>query len=237
MELFILAGGLGTRLRELVKEVPKPMALVKDEPFLNHVMRYWKKQGIKKIYISIGYLGKVIKDYYGKSFEGTEILYIIENTPLGTGGAFLKFLKEFNPSNPFLMINGDTFFKVDLLNIEKYHNSVNSILTICAFQTENSDRYSNILYNEKGRIIKFGFKNSFIKEKITCNGGVYVISPSIKNYLFSYKKKECSLENDLFNFLIARNKNMFVKVYDSPFLDIGLPNDYKRAKEFLEKGT
>ena len=237
MDLFILAGGLGTRLRELVKDVPKPMALVKDEPFLSHVMRYWKNQGIKKIYISIGYLGKVIKDYYGKSFEGTEIDYIIENTPLGTGGAFIKFIKEFNSSNPFLMINGDTFFKVNLRNIVKYHNSSNSTLTICAFQTENSNRYSNILHDEKGRIIKFGFKNSFIKEKIICNGGVYMICPSIKNYLVGYKKKECSLENDLFNFLITRNINMFVKTYDSPFLDIGLPNDYKRAKEFVEKGT
>ena len=237
MELFILAGGLGTRLRELVKDVPKPMALVKDEPFLNHVMRYWKKQGIKKINISIGYLGKVIKDYYGKSFEGTEINYIIENTPLGTGGAFLKFLKIFNSSDNFLMINGDTFFKVNLSNTVKFHNSSNSILTICAFQSENFNRYSNILHDEKGRIIKFGVKNSSINQKFICNGGVYVVSPHIYNYFVNYKKNKCSLENDLFNYLITKNKNIFVKLCDSHFLDIGLPNDYKYAEEFLEKGT
>lgn len=236
MDLFILAGGLGTRLRELVKDVPKPMALVKDEPFLNHVMRYWKKQGIKKIYISIGYLGKVIKEYYGKSFEGTEINYIIENTPLGTGGAFLKFLKVFNSSHPFLMINGDTFFKVDLLDIEKYHNSLNSILTICAFESENTKRYSNILHDEKGRIIEFGVKNSTINKKFICNGGVYLVSPLIYDYFVNYKKNKCSIENDLFEYLITRNKNIFVKLCKSPFLDIGLPNDYRRAEKFLNKG-
>jgi D-glycero-alpha-D-manno-heptose 1-phosphate guanylyltransferase len=234
MELFILAGGLGTRLRKVVNDVPKPMAIVNGKPFLTHILRYWKKNGISAFIISVGYLAEIIESQYGSTFEGCSIRYIHEKYPLGTGGAFLKFLKETKPVSHFLMVNGDTFFDIDLHSLKKYHNVSNSLLTICAFQSTDTVRYTSISYNADGRITYFGKKNNNEK-KIVCNGGVYMISPLVFNYLESYGNHQCSFEGDLINFLISKSGDLFVKFFDSPFLDIGLPNDYKRANDFLKR--
>jgi NDP-sugar pyrophosphorylase family protein len=156
MELFVLAGGLGTRLREVVSDVPKPMAPVDGEPFLSYVLRYWKKQGVSAFLISVGYLAEKIQGYYGNSFEGCSIRYMEEISPLGTGGAFMKMLREVMPTNPFLMVNGDTFFAVDLLSLKKCHHQNGAILTICAFNSIETDRYACINQNAEGKVLDFG---------------------------------------------------------------------------------
>ncbi|MDC1209577.1 sugar phosphate nucleotidyltransferase [Pseudomonadota bacterium] len=235
MKLFVLAGGLGTRLRKIVSDVPKPMALVNGEPFLSYVLRYWRKQGVTSFVISVGYLSEIIEHQYGKHFEGCPIRYIHESSPLGTGGAFLKFLKETNPKSPFVMVNGDTFFEVELYNLKKNHDISGSILTVCAFHSTETDRYSSIFHDTDGRIIDFGRNHNDKTGQIICNGGVYMVSPMVYDYLKSYGDQKCSLENDLIKLLIAKSKGVYVKLFDSPFLDIGLPDDYKRAKEFLTK--
>ena len=235
MQLFILAGGQGTRLRKIVSKVPKPMANVHKKPFLNYVLRYWKKQGVESFIISIGYLAEIIESYYGNCFEGIPVRYIQEKTPLGTGGAFLKLLRESTLDKPFIMVNGDTFFEVELFKLEKYHNLSGSIFTVCGFESENTERYSHIFHDTNGRITDFGLKSSEEKNKIVCNGGVYMVSPSVYHHFQNYGEQKCSLETDLIKSLIDKRKNIFVKLFDSPFLDIGLPNDYKNAKEFLKK--
>jgi D-glycero-alpha-D-manno-heptose 1-phosphate guanylyltransferase len=238
MELFVLAGGLGTRLREVVSDVPKPLALVNGEPFLSYVLRYWKKQGVSAFVISVGYLAEKIQGYYSNSFEGCSIRYIQEISPLGTGGAFLKMLREVMPNNSFLMVNGDTFFAVDLLSLKKCHDQNAAVLTICAFSSTETDRYACINQNAEGKIVDFGQKSHEGPSEIICNGGVYMFDASVHNYLKGFEEDSYSLESDLIKPLILKSNSVFVKVFNAPFLDIGLPHDYERAAEILkaEKG-
>jgi D-glycero-alpha-D-manno-heptose 1-phosphate guanylyltransferase len=238
MELFVLAGGLGTRLREVVSDVPKSMAPVDGEPFLSYVLRYRKKQGVSAFLISVGYLAEKIQGYYGNSFEGCSIRYMEEISPLGTGGAFMKMLREVMPTNPFLMVNGDTFFAVDLLSLKKCHHQNGAILTICAFNSIETDRYACINQNAEGKIVDFGQKSHQGPSEIICNGGVYMFDASVRNYFKGFEEESYSLESDLIKPLISKSNSVFVKVFNAPFLDIGLPHDYERAAEILkaEKG-
>ena len=111
-EAVVLCGGLGTRLRKIVKDVPKPMAPVGDKPFLAFVLEYLKKQNIKRVILAVSYKYEVIQQYFGNEFLGMEIVYSIEKIPLGTGGAIKQAL-EF-ASRDCYVLNGDTFFKIPL---------------------------------------------------------------------------------------------------------------------------
>ena len=92
-EAVVLCGGLGTRLRKIVKDVPKPMAPVGDKPFLAFVLEYLKKQNIKRVILAVSYKYEVIQQYFGNEFLGMEIVYSIEKIPLGTGGGFKHALE------------------------------------------------------------------------------------------------------------------------------------------------
>ena len=111
---IILAGGLGTRLRQLVSNVPKPMASVNGRPFLAHLMDYWIGQGITQFIISVGYLKESIINYFGNEYQGIKIEYSEEESPLGTGGGVLLAIKNIKSDDYFVLLNGDTFFEVDL---------------------------------------------------------------------------------------------------------------------------
>lgn len=109
---IILAGGMGTRLRSAVPDLPKPMAPIHERPFLEHQMDYWIGQGVSRFIVSVGYMKEVIMDHFGASYRATPLTYAIEEEPLGTGGGLL--LAAQGLSETFLVLNGDTFFEVDL---------------------------------------------------------------------------------------------------------------------------
>ena len=109
---IILAGGLGTRLREAVPNLPKPMVPIHNRPFLEHQMDYWIEQGITRFILSVGYLKDIIISHFGNSYKSVSIDYAIETSPLGTGGALLLAAKNLNET--FLVLNGDTFIEVSL---------------------------------------------------------------------------------------------------------------------------
>src|SRR3989344_9594340 len=114
MEAIILAGGLGTRLQSVVKDLPKPMADVNGRPFLAYLMDYWIKQGVKRFILSVGYKSEIIRDYFGDEYNGVSVAYSIEKKPLGTGGGLLLALKQLNSRGDFFGFNGGTFFKKKL---------------------------------------------------------------------------------------------------------------------------
>ena len=118
---IILAGGLGTRLKSVVSDVPKPMAPIQSTPFLEIVINYWINQGIKRIILSVGYMSDIIINHFGKSFKDISIEYVDEVSPLGTGGALKNVLNKLIINDPFLVINGDTFFEVDLDSMTLFH--------------------------------------------------------------------------------------------------------------------
>ena len=125
MEAIILAGGLGTRLQNVVKDIPKPMADINGKPFLKYLLDYLSGYEIEKVILSVGYRHEVIEHYFGKKYKNIELVYAIEEEPLGTGGGILNACSYLD-TNLFYLINGDTFFNVNLNELKAFHNIQNA---------------------------------------------------------------------------------------------------------------
>ncbi|HEH5160813.1 TPA: nucleotidyltransferase family protein [Campylobacter coli] len=222
MQAIVLAGGLGTRLRSVVQDLPKPMAPINGKPFLAFVLEYLKKQGITEIILSVSYKYELIQEYFKDEFHGMKIHYNIEKELLGTGGAIkdaLKFVK-----NEVYILNGDTFFDIDLKKLVL--NS--SKICIALKQMQNFDRYGTVNVDEQG--IVTSFEEKVFKKQGLINGGIYLLKKDIFDEFDPEKK--FSFEG----FLQGNYKLLKIQtqIFDDYFIDIGVPKDYK---EFInDKG-
>src|SRR5580765_3395154 len=119
---IVLAGGFGTRLQAVVKDIPKPMAPVAGKPFLQYLLQYLSRQRIEKVILAVGYRWEIIRDYFGDSFDGMELKYSVEREPLGTGGGILTAINTSN-ENEYIVLNGDSFFNINLAEFVSKHKS------------------------------------------------------------------------------------------------------------------
>lgn len=219
---LILAGGLGTRLRHLVPDLPKPMAEVAGKPFLYHLLKYLQTQGIKEVYLSVGYKSEKIESYFHHFFHSLNIHYIKENEPLGTGGAIAYALNQIKAEN-VLVINGDTFLN---LNIPQFLQSHQHALTLALKCVKQSNRYGFV--EEKNNcIVGFAEKSDELKDG-WINAGVYIIN---KQFFLSHipSQKIFSFEKDFLEKNYSRHTFGVFKT-DAYFIDIGIPEDYHRAQ-------
>ncbi|MBA2611788.1 MAG: NTP transferase domain-containing protein [Bacteroidetes bacterium] len=222
----ILAGGFGTRLQAVVTDLPKPMAPVNGQPFLNYQLNYLKHYGIKKVILSVGYLSEKIKNYYGSVFNGIEIEYIVEEKPLGTGGGIRLALEKCKDDLAFVL-NGDSFFDLDLEKFYALHNKQNGEVSLALRKVVDAGRYGTIEKNEQNKIISFKEKSGNIKEGMI-NGGVYIIDKNI--YLNSTPTNaNFSIEKDFFEKQLNA-LNIYGFEFDGYFIDIGIPEDYNKAQ-------
>ncbi|MDC1027461.1 nucleotidyltransferase family protein [Candidatus Thioglobus sp.] len=228
---IILAGGLGTRLKGTVPNLPKPMAPINNRPFLEYQIDYWISQGITKFILSIGYLNEVIINHFGDKYKNVSIKYSIESTPLGTGGGLMLALK--NQVEPVLVLNGDTFFKVDLEELSSFHFISKSKWTLSLFRTNQTTRYLNIKQASNGEILELKPEVKLSISSNLANGGVYLVEPSVFNLLDYKKGEKVSLEDDILSNLVDNSIKLFGKEFEGFFIDIGVPEDYYRAQEFL----
>lgn len=239
-EAIILAGGFGTRLQTVISDVPKPMAPVNGQPFLNYQLNYLKHFGIKHAILSVGYLHENITSYYKNNFNGISIEYSIEENPLGTGGGIRKAIAVCK-SKSVLVLNGDSFFEIDLHTFSNHHYTFKSDFTLALRKVENSARFGTIKLSVSGggrgqKIISFAEKNG---ESIPglINGGVYAINTDV--YLQKTKADiNFSIEKDFFEAKL-KELNIFGTEFNNYFIDIGIPEDYAKAqndfKEFKYK--
>lgn len=220
LQAIILAGGLGTRLKSIIKDLPKPMAPVNDKPFLEYLFKYLQKQGIDEVILSVCYKYEIIQEYFKNKFEDINIIYNVEKEALGTGGAIkdaLKFVK-----NEAYVLNGDTFFDINLSDLKLD----NTKICIALKQMQEFDRYGAVNIDE------FGFLSSFeekaYKKQGLINGGIYLIS---KDIFDSY-----DLENSFSfeEFLQKNYKSLKIKtkIFNDYFIDIGIPQDYEKFKDY-----
>jgi D-glycero-alpha-D-manno-heptose 1-phosphate guanylyltransferase len=223
---IILAGGMGTRLRETVPELPKPMAPVNGKPFIQYQFDYWIKQGITQFVISVGYKKEVIMDYFGKSYRNTQLIYAVEEEPLGTGGGLLLASQQIN-SEMFLVLNGDTFFEVDLNTLQKYHAAKASDWTFSLFRSNENGRYKRLEVNAHGEINSLKSRTGQIGE--LANGGVYLVNPKILEKIPNRIGQKLSLEDELLPELLAAGSKFTGIEFSGAFIDIGIPKDYLRA--------
>jgi D-glycero-alpha-D-manno-heptose 1-phosphate guanylyltransferase len=225
-EAIILAGGFGTRLKSVVSEVPKPMALINGIPFLSFLLEQLHKNDFAKVIIAAGYKSEIIEAYYGTSFKETRLLYSIEKEPLGTGGAIFEATSMIE-SDYFFVLNGDTFFNIDFSNMEETFLKGKSGLSVALKAMINSDRYGTV--NITGERIT-SFNEKAFCEKGLINGGIYLIN---KNW-FKQRVvgKVFSFEKDILEKEVKKEKITYY-ISDSYFIDIGVPKDYFKAVEEL----
>ncbi len=232
MEVIILAGGLGTRLRSVVSEVPKCMAPVAGKPFLWYLLKYLTRYDVDRVILSVGYLREVIFKWIDEVKEEFpfDFDYAIEEEPLGTGGGIRLAMNKVN-SEVAIILNGDTFFDVDLNQLVDSHHSISwAKISIALKPMKDFERYGTVTIDEVGRIIKFNEKKP-CKEGVI-NGGVYVINND--NCLYEGLPQKFSFETDILQKYCGENGILYGLVQNGYFIDIGIPEDFcKSQKEIL----
>jgi TPP-dependent pyruvate/acetoin dehydrogenase alpha subunit/choline kinase len=223
MQAIILAGGFGKRLRHLVPENPKPMADIHGKPFLSYLLAYLALQGVKQIVLSTHYLHEKIADYFSDNYKGISIQQVREQAPLGTGGAIVNCLKYIDTKSPLLVVNGDTIVEFNLARMLKQHQEKQSHITIVLKYLLDNDRYGKITL-DGDKIITMASDD--VSHPGYVNMGCYLIDPSIFDDTslpdaFSFEKM----------FLPERLSTLKADAYVTSgyFIDIGIPEDYRRA--------
>lgn len=213
-EAIVLAGGKGTRLKEVVSDVPKPMAPVAGFPFLYYILDYLYQQKMERIILSVGYKHEVISSYFGKSFKGIPLIYSIENEPLGTGGAIKKAL-GFAQNYYVFVLNGDTYFPINIQTL--YQKDPECV--IAAQHMANANRYGTLV-TASNQVIGFNEKSATNSGLI--NGGIYLLKRKIARLI---PDGNVSFETEVLPQLCA-DRRVNYKVFEQYFMDIGIPADY-----------
>lgn len=152
MEAIILAGGFGTRLQSVVSDVPKPMAPVAGNPFLQYLLDELDEQGFTKVILAVGYKKECIMEYFQNQYKNIQIVYSVENEPLGTGGCIQQAM-QFVDEDFVFVLNGDTMFKIDFNQMAKLQ-----CLAIACKKMVQFERYGEITISS-GIITSFAEKN------------------------------------------------------------------------------
>lgn len=230
MDVIILAGGLGTRLRSVVNEVPKCMAPVAGKPFLWYLLKYLMRYEVRKVILSVGYLRNVIINWINEVREDFpfDFDYAVEEEPLGTGGG-IKLALSKTTACDVVVLNGDTFFDVNLNELMERHRLYPSAVTLALKPMYEFERYGRVIVDEiDNHIVEFKEKE-FCKNGLI-NGGVYVINKL--EPIFDGLSDRFSFETEVLEPQCKLGK-LFGIIQDGYFIDIGIPEDYNKAnKEF-----
>jgi D-glycero-alpha-D-manno-heptose 1-phosphate guanylyltransferase len=225
MEAIVLAGGFGTRLRSVVSNVPKPMAPVGGRPFLDLLLGSLKAKGITRVILSVGYMSDAIISYFQKNSLGMELVFEVEPSPLGTGGAIAAALRQVH-SDCVLVLNGDTYLDLDIRAVSSMWPGDRTPIVV-ARAVSDTERFGRIDF-ANGRITKF--IGSGIQGAGIINAGCYLIPTNV--FLGENMPERFSFEDD---FLCKRPPlSLRVFVALGQFIDIGVPDDYARAQTELK---
>lgn len=227
----ILAGGLGTRLRSEVPDLPKPMAPVAGHPFLEHLIGYWVKQGISRFVLSVGYKHEAISGHFGDQFLGARIEYVVEETPLGTGGGLLLAAQVLSQDQRFLLLNGDTYFAVSLAALNDFAISHDADWCFSMFRAQEADRYMGMDLTGQGQIKSLDSGTG--QQGRLANGGVYLVHPRAIMQSKFVPGDRASLEDEIFEAALQAGQTMVGLECNGSFIDIGIPEDYRRAPEVI----
>lgn len=222
MQAIILAGGFGTRLKGVVSDLPKPMAPIRGVPFLSYILNQLDNNGFTKVILAVGYMGDKIQEFYGLKYKNIDIAYSYEDSPLGTGGCVVKSLDLVDDKYVFI-INGDTYFDIDFTKLTQPKN----VKIVCKY-INNVSRYGKVIFDKNHIVTAFMEKGTNVPGYI--NGGIYYIYKNVfKSFIV---KDKFSLEKDFFEKFI-KQLNIEVYISEGYFIDIGIPEDYKRAQNEL----
>lgn len=227
---LLLAGGFGTRIRELYPDVPKPMIPVAGKPFLEWAIRYWARQGVRRFLLSLGHLAPVAQAYFAERAEdGLEILCFEEPQPMGTGGAVLYAAAQAAISDPLIVANGDSLVVADTGGAQRLLSG-NPALdgALLGVEVADASRYGTLAIGNEGRLL--GFKEKQPGSGVI-NAGVYFFRPSVLGKF--PERMPLSMEVDVFPALLGGGADLRVCGVEAPFLDIGTPETVALAEAFI----
>ncbi|MFY7965743.1 MAG: nucleotidyltransferase family protein [Chitinophagaceae bacterium] len=230
MQAIILAGGFGSRLQAVVKEVPKPLAPISGKPFLFWLITHLKKNGVTSFIFSLGYLHHQIEDFLKEEFPNLNYDCVVEKEPLGTGGA-IKLCMQKVTSKDALIINGDSFFNLNIKAFFQFYQSTNSSCSIALTEMHNFDRYGSVTIDKQNIIHQFNEKKYC--EKGLINTGILIFNKDVFEKKTEHFPPNFSYEKD---FLEPNISQIKVTGYIAAgyFIDIGIPEDYYKANRELE---
>jgi len=228
IDVVILCGGLGKRLRPMVSDRPKSLARINGVVFLDILIRYVAGFGLKRFILCSGYMGDAIKKHYQQIPGALEILFSQENEPLGTGGA-VKHAQPLIQSESFLVLNGDSFCKLNLPEFYKFHRKKKSILSVVLSKPGDGQDSGIVVLDRQAKIVQFHEKVKPSKGSLR-SAGIYLMSREV--FKFMGRNKVFSLEFDLFPALAG--KDCYGYYCKKEFIDIGTPQNLIKASDFLK---
>ena len=229
MDVVILAGGLGLRLRPVISDVPKILAEIAGRPFITYIFDMLLGFGLKRVILCTGYLGEKVIETLGYSYKGLELIYSTEHSPLGTGGAIRNAIHLIQ-SDPLLVMNGDSVCKVDLAEFLKWHILKRAEISLVLVYKDDISRYGKVILDSADKIIGF-IEKIHTEGPGWINGGIYLIARNLIEGIEA--NRSVSLETDIFPEWIKRA--FYGYKYRGDFIDIGTPESYKLAFKLLPK--
>jgi len=222
MKVIILAGGLGTRLYPVIKNLPKPMAPVGDKCFLEILLALLKMNGLTDLTFCVCHMADKVKDYFDDGSRlGVQISYSTEDVPLGTGGAIGLLRNVF--SETFCVLNGDTYQELDIQRCITRHRESGAIATMSVAKVQDSFRYGQVITDLDGYVTAFCEKGAGGQENLI-NTGLYILEPAVFDYI--PENEVVSLERDVLPVLLEDEKKIRAYQEVKNFFDIGIPEDY-----------
>lgn len=229
IDVLLLCGGKGERLKDLVKDRPKPMADIKGRPFLDILINYILNFGFLRIILCLGYKGEIVSQYYNEKSRFFNILFSQESKPLGTAGA-IKNAEHLVESNPFLVMNGDSFCPLDLFELINFHNEKKAAFTMALVKSVGDKDYGVVGVDKSQKIISFNEKVK-IKNNGFVNAGIYLLEKKIFDLIETGTK--LSLEYDIFPRILS--ERFYGYITKEKLIDIGTPERYAKAKKMFKR--
>lgn len=238
MQSVILAGGMGTRLRPVVDNKPKPMAEVAGKPFLEHQIGLLKHYGLTDLILCIGYLSEQIVNYFADGAQwGVSIQYALEKQALlGTAGAIKN--AERLIKGTFLVMNGDTYFDIDLQKLIQFHKTrrhqdANILGTLAVARVDNSAAYGSVWMDNESRIVGFAEKVTRCSSVHTVSAGVYVLEPEVLEFIPGGQK--VSIERETFPLVLSKGGELLGCIAEGFFVDIGTPTGFACFQSYVRE--
>ncbi len=223
----VLAGGFGTRLQSVVRDLPKPMAVVAGRPFLTYVLDELIAHGFSRVILSTGYRHECIEDYFGGQYRSLPISYARELEPLGTGGGIWNAMQQSDVEYTFVC-NGDTLFRADWDALERLAMQ-HGAPALALRRVDDVSRYGSVETAGDGRVLRFVEKQSASGAGFI-NGGIYLLPKSL--FAGFGVGERFSFEKDILEKRVPVQP-FYADVSDGYFIDIGIPEDYMRAQKEL----
>lgn len=223
----ILAGGMGTRLRSVVADRPKVLATVNGKPFITYLLDQLTTSGITNVVLCTGYMAEQVCSALGENYRGMQLIYSTETSPLGTAGAIKQAMTLF-PTYPLLVLNGDSYFSLNLNKFADYHLHAKATGSLSLAHVSDIGRYGSVKIAPDNKIVSFVEKGDYCGEGLI-NAGVYLLEEAILSAI--PVGNAVSLEREIFPSYIGQELYGFPQ--SGEFLDIGIPTDYQAASAFL----